>query len=153
MLLIGRILRSVRRAFLYIPPSFSQKSAYTWKLSVAVWLSGCALIFISDRISRHVLSWDWFFMSRSWLSLDTCMSCLGSVSSFHVSSCLMSHDCVLTVSLSGIAKCLFCAETLTFLAETFLTASQFRLNLILNVVARLVLSYRIVSALCPHLYM
>jgi len=35
----------------------------------------------------------------------------------YVLSCLMSHDCVLTVSLSGIAKCFFCAETLTFLAE------------------------------------
>jgi len=55
-------------------------------------------------------------MSRSWLSLDTCMPCLGSVLSFRVSSCLMSHDCVLTVSLSG--KCLFCAETLAFLAES-----------------------------------
>jgi len=30
----------------------------------------------------------------------------------------MSHDYVLTVSLSGIAKCLFCAETLAFLAES-----------------------------------
>jgi len=40
------------------------------------------------------------------------------VSSFHVSSCLMSHDCVLTVSLSDIARCLFCVETLTFLAES-----------------------------------
>jgi len=40
------------------------------------------------------------------------MSCLGSVSSFHVSSSLM------TVSLSGIAKCLFCVETLAFLAES-----------------------------------
>jgi len=29
----------------------------------------------------------------------------------------MSHDCVLTVSLSCIAKCLFCAETLAFPAE------------------------------------
>jgi len=60
----------------------------------------------------------WFFMSQSWLSLDTCMSCFGSVSSFHVSSCLTFHDCVLSVSLSGIAKCLFCAETLAFLAES-----------------------------------
>jgi len=34
-----------------------------------------------------------------------------AVSSFHVSSCLM------TVSLSGIAKCLFCVETLASLAE------------------------------------
>ena len=57
-------------------------------------------------------------MSQSWLSLDTCMSCLGTVLSFHVSSCLMSHDCVQIVSLSGIAKCLFCAVTLAFLAES-----------------------------------
>ena len=47
------------------------------------------------------------YMSRSGLSLDTCMSCLGWG---QVLSCLMSHDCVLTVSLSG----LFCAETLAF---------------------------------------
>jgi len=32
-------------------------------------------------------------------------------------SCLMSHDCVLTLSLSDIAMCFFCAETLAFLAE------------------------------------
>ena len=31
-------------------------------------------------------------------SVWTVVSCLGSVSSFHVLSCLMSHDCVLTVS-------------------------------------------------------
>jgi len=30
----------------------------------------------------------------------------------------MSHDCALIVSLSGIAKCLFCVETLAFLAES-----------------------------------
>jgi len=56
---------------------------------------------------------------RSWLSLDTCMSCLGSVSSFEVLSCLMSHEHVLTVSLSCIVKCLFCTETLAFLAESW----------------------------------
>jgi len=64
----------------------------------------------------------WFFMSRCRLSLslNTCrpMPCLGYVSSFHVSLCFMSHDCVLTVSLSGTAKCLFCDETLAFLAES-----------------------------------
>ena len=61
---------------------------------------------------------DVFLMSRSWLCLDTSMSRLGScLSSFHVSSCLMSRDCVLTVSLTDIAKCLFCAETLAFLAQ------------------------------------
>jgi len=70
----------------------------------------------SDEVPRYV-SRD-RAMSRSWLCLDTCMSRLGShLSSFHVSSCLMSRDCVLTVSLSDIAKCLFCAETLAFLAE------------------------------------
>jgi len=66
-----------------------------------------------ETVSRLV-----YFMSRSWLSFDTFMSCPGSVSSLHVLSCLVSHDCVLTVSLSGIAKCLFCVETLAFLAES-----------------------------------
>jgi len=42
---------------------------------------------------------------------------LARVSSFSVSSCLISRDCVLTVSLSDIAKCLFCAEALAFLVE------------------------------------
>ena len=31
---------------------------------------------------------------------------------------LTSYDCVLTVSLSGIAKCLFCAKTLSFIVES-----------------------------------
>jgi len=43
------------------------------------------------------------------------MSRLGSVSSFHVSSCLCLMT-VLTVSLSGV-KFLFCAETLAFLGD------------------------------------
>jgi len=68
----------------------------------------------SDGVSR--LLETWFFVCRSWLSLDT-LSSLGPESSVHVSVCLTFHDCVLTVSLSGTAKCLFCAETLTFLAE------------------------------------
>jgi len=68
-------------------------------------------------LSRECLK-TWFFMSWFWLSLDTCMSCLGSVLSFHISSCLKSHDCVLPVSLSGIARCLLCAETVAFLAES-----------------------------------
>jgi len=39
-------------------------------------------------------------LSRSCLGLNTCiMSCLGSVSSFHVSSCLTSHDCLDCVSV------------------------------------------------------
>ena len=45
----------------------------------------------------------------SWLCLEFWHS---------VSPCLVSHDCVLTVSLSGIARCLFCAETLAFVAES-----------------------------------
>jgi len=40
------------------------------------------------------------------------------VSSFREWSCLMCHDCVLTVFLSGISKCLFFVETLAFLAES-----------------------------------
>jgi len=47
-------------------------------------------------------------MSRSWFCLE-----------FHVSSRLMSHDCVLTVSLSGVAKCSFCVEALAFLSGPF----------------------------------
>jgi len=43
---------------------------------------------------------------------------LARVSNFRVvSSCLMSHDCVLHVSLR-VSKCLFSAETLAFLAES-----------------------------------
>jgi len=53
-----------------------------------------------ETVSRHG------FSCLGLGSPSTLASCLGSVSSFHVSSCLMSHDCVLTVSLSGIAKCL-----------------------------------------------
>jgi len=75
-------------------------------------------VIVSDGLSRHVLSRDMVFVSRSWLNLDTCMSCLGSVWSFNVSSCLLSHDCILTVSLSGIAKCLLCVKTLAFLAAS-----------------------------------
>jgi len=62
-------------------------------------------VICTGGVSRHVSCLEtWSFMSRSWLSLDTCMSYLGSVSTFHVSSCLMSYTCVLTVSLSGTAK-------------------------------------------------
>ena len=56
-----------------------------------------------------------FFMSRSWRRPDTCVSCLlvlARVLSFHVSSCLTSHDCVLAVYSLCISKCLFCTETL-----------------------------------------
>ena len=57
-------------------------------------------------------------MYQPWLSLDTRMSRLGSVSSFHVSSCLVPHNCVLSVSLSGTGKCLLCDDELIFLAES-----------------------------------
>jgi len=60
-------------------------------------------VFSRDRLKT------WFFMSRSWLSLDTCMSWV--FTSRHVSWL------VLTVSLSGTAKCLFCVETQAVLAE------------------------------------
>jgi len=43
----------------------------------------------------------------------------------------MSHDCALIVSLSGIAKCLFCVETLAFLAESR-PLGQFTLYLLTN---------------------
>ena len=67
----------------------------------------------SHGVSRHVSCVE--TVSRhgfSWLSLDTCMSFLGSVSSSmsRFVSCLMT--------LLGIAKCLLCVETLTFLAES-----------------------------------
>jgi len=80
-------------------------------------------IIVSDGVSRHLSCLE--TISRhgfSCLGLGSAatLACFVSarVSSFHVSSCLVSHDCVLTVSLSGIAKCLFCAETLAFLAES-----------------------------------
>jgi len=75
-----------------------------------------------------ILFWH---VSVSRLSRDIWLPCLGlgsvstlvylvlaRVSSFHVSSCLVSYDCVLTVSLSGTAKCLLCAETQACLAES-----------------------------------
>jgi len=33
-------------------------------------------------------------------------------------SCLVSHDCVLTMSLTVTAKCLFCSQRLAFLVES-----------------------------------
>jgi len=74
---------------------------------------GC--IRVSVGVSRHVSHLE--TVSRhgfSCLGLGSVstLSCLGSVSSFRVLSCLMSHDCVLTVSLSVVANWLFCAETL-----------------------------------------
>ena len=81
--------------------------------------------FISDGVSRHVsrletVSRHGFLCLGLGSVLTLICLVLARVSSFHVSSCLMSHDCVFIVSLSGIAtgKCLFCAETLAFLAES-----------------------------------
>jgi len=49
---------------------------------------------ISDGVLRHILSpgylETWLYMTWSWLSLNSCMTCLGSVSSRHVSTCPMS---------------------------------------------------------------
>ena len=54
----------------------------------------------------RVLSWDCLktllFTCRSWLSLDTYISCLGCVSSFDVSSCLTSHDCVVDQQTAAV---------------------------------------------------
>ena len=64
-------------------------------------------------LETRALSRDVAFMFLFWRSLDSnLLSCLGSVSNFDVSICLMSHECVLTVSLWS----LFCVETLAFLA-------------------------------------
>ena len=41
-----------------------------------------------------------------------------------VSSCLMSRDCVLIVSLSATTKCLFCVETLVFFAVNTLCLNK-----------------------------
>jgi len=92
---------------------------------LALLLNVCQ-IFTSVTFGRRTVQW-WSFEARvfSWESLetlvfhvsalaqshDTGMSSLGSVSSFHVSSCLIAHECVLTqltVSLSGIVKWKLC---------------------------------------------
>ena len=76
----------------------------------------------SDGVSRHASRLETVSrhgFSYLELGLVSTLACLvlARVSSFHVPSCLVSHGCVLTLSLSGIAMCLFCDETLTFLAE------------------------------------
>jgi len=58
-----------------------------------------------------------------------CFLCLGlglvlifvcqSLSCFHVSSWLVSYNCVLIVSLSVVAQFLFCVETLAFVADSW----------------------------------
>ena len=87
--------------------NFKRNSKTTYDGSIIQWWSLKTRALCRDCLETL------FFMSRSWLSLDTCMSCLGSVSSFRVSSCLVSHDCVLNMSLSG----LFCVETVAFRAK------------------------------------
>jgi len=57
--------------------------------------------FGSDGISRHGFS----CLAPGSVSTLVCLV-LAHVSSFHVSSCLMFLDCILTISLSDIAKCL-----------------------------------------------
>ena len=87
------------------------------------------LVFLNYNVCRYIewyaLQWwsletcvlsqecleAWFFVSRSWLSLDTCLCCLDFVLRFHVSSCLT------TVSWLRLCQA-FCAETLAFLAES-----------------------------------
>ena len=82
-----------------------------------------------DRYASITESWEMCLVSRmSWdvvfhvqvlaQSRHLHVFVLARVLSFRVSSCLTSHDCVLTMSLSGIAKCLFCAETLAVFAES-----------------------------------
>jgi len=65
-----------------------------------------------ETVLKHGFSW-------SWLSVDTFVSCLGSVLSVHVSSSLMSRDekSHLCIHILGY-KCLFCAETLAFVADS-----------------------------------
>jgi len=60
-------------------------------------------------VSRHSFS----YLGLGSVSTLVCLV-LARVSSFHV-SCLMT---VLTASLSCMDKCLFCIETLVFLAES-----------------------------------
>jgi len=112
----------------------------------------------NDGVSKHMICLE--TVSRrgfSCLGVGSVMSCLDFVSSFHVSSCVMTVSWL--VSVSGITKCLFCAETLAFLAESrplgaftrslltycktfislkILTAIQSCLSLIFNVLACLV---------------
>ena len=101
------ILESVQlsRLPLSISPLFPPHSCHLPSTSTTRLLppSPFPILTYSDAVSRHASCLEtWFIMSRSWLSLDTCMPWLGCVSSFQVSSCLMSHAFI--VSLSGIAK-------------------------------------------------
>ena len=69
-----------------------------------------AVLGISDGVSRHVSRLEtvskhgFSCLGLGCVSTLVCLV-LARVWSFHVSSCLMSRDCVLIVSLSAIAKC------------------------------------------------
>jgi len=89
----------------------------------------------SDRVSRHVsrletVSRHDYLSCLGLVSVSTLVCLvLARVSSFHVSSCLMSHDCVFTVSLSRIAEsirvfsgCLFTYCKTLFLVLVCFTA-------------------------------
>jgi len=70
-------------------------------------ICACGHVFCPETVLRHG------FSCLSLGSVSTLVrSCLGSVSSFHEWSCLMCHDCVLTVSLSGLGKFSFCVDNL-----------------------------------------
>jgi len=82
-------------------------------VNIVIWQPGTG-VNGSSGVSRHmsclvfhvsVLAQSRHLYVLSWLCLE------------FVSSYLVSHDCVLTVSLSGISTCFFCVETLAFLAE------------------------------------
>jgi len=75
-------------------------------------------IYSSDGVSRHVFrlerrvsSWDMVLMSRSWLSVDTCMSCIGSSLEFlylvmsHVSWLCRQLKNALIVTMSWLCLC------------------------------------------------
>ena len=66
---------------------------------------------LETRVSSRDCLETWFFMSRSWLSLDTCMSRLGSVSRISMSR----HVSCLVTGSWPVSMCLFFAEPLASL--------------------------------------
>ena len=95
---------------LYVIPVWTVWSRLCWRLRSAM----SRVRYSEGPISAVMESRDTCLVSRlsrdvvlhvSVLAQSRHLYVLARVSSFHVSSCLMSHDCVLTVSLSGIAKC------------------------------------------------
>jgi len=106
-----------------IDPPHPAFEAASWSPFLHSSWQGVPILYNVLLFSRHncpfavMESRDTYLVLRhgfSSLCLDTCMSCLGFASSLHVSSCL----CLMTMSLSDIAKCLFCAKTLAILAES-----------------------------------